>query len=96
MDEKDVAPDVTSGTPEIVLAFAEHVIAFCTDVTVSATSAGRTVLPTTKHAAAWRELRKVVGMAVVSAKSERMVRVWECIVARSRFENDYELEELFA
>jgi hypothetical protein len=78
MEEKDVRPDVTSGTLERVFAVAEQVTVFWREVATSATSAGSAVLPTRKQAAFWRELR---GEAEVRARRERRVMVVECIVA---------------
>lgn len=50
IEEKETEPEVTSGTPPSVLAAAEHVIEDWMEFTLSSTSAGSAVLPTTKHA----------------------------------------------
>lgn len=49
-EEKEVLPEVTSGTLEMVLTVEEQVMEDWIEVTTSATSAGRVVLPMTKQA----------------------------------------------
>ena len=56
-DEKDTAPDETSGTLERVFFAVLHLMRLWMLVTVSATSFGRTELPITKQALAWRSAR---------------------------------------
>ena len=52
MEEKDVEPDVTSGTPESVVVDVSQVMVFWREVTTSSTSAGKAVSPTMKQAEA--------------------------------------------
>jgi hypothetical protein len=72
MSEKLVLPEVTSGTLEIVFAVAEQVMSFWIAVTTSATSAGRTSLPTMKQAFVWRVVR--AGRAVAEERRLRRLR----------------------
>lgn len=65
--EKVDAPELTSGTLEIVVAVLEQVIEDWMDVTTSATSAGRAVLPMTKQADACLAVTSV-GRAVERAR----------------------------
>lgn len=73
MAEKVELPEVTSGTLERVFAVAEQVMEDWIELTTSATSPGRGVLPTTKQALAWRRVRSVVGRAVVVESRLRRV-----------------------
>jgi len=52
MDEKETWPDVTSGTPDMVVV-EPQVMADCMAVTTSCTSAGRAVDPAMKQGV-WR------------------------------------------
>lgn len=80
--EKLTAPDVTSGTFEMVVAESEQVITFWMDVTESLTSAGSAVSPTTKHAAAWRGVKSLVGRAMARLlRSVMVAKIWACMVA---------------
>jgi hypothetical protein len=63
MEEKETAPDVTSGTPEMDLAVLEQVIDDWIWVTVVDTSAGRAVVPIMKQAFA-REVRGAVDVSL--------------------------------
>lgn len=58
MEENVVEPEVTSGTPEIVVLEVSQVMTDWMEVTTSATSAGRVVLPTMKQALAWRGTKR--------------------------------------
>lgn len=62
---KETAPEVTSGTSEIVVSVVEQVIEDWIASTESWTSAGRVVLPITKQALAWRGSGAVVGAVIV-------------------------------
>lgn len=62
-EEKETAPEVTSGTLEMVVVLPQ-VIEDWTLVTAAATSAGRAVVPTTKQAFA-RDVRGAEGVLVV-------------------------------
>lgn len=65
MEEKEVVPEVTSGTLEMVLTVLEQLMEDWMEVTTVATSAGRVVLPMTKQAFA-REFRGAeMGLLVV-------------------------------
>lgn len=79
MSEKEVVPEVTSGTEERVFAVAEQVMVLASEVATSATSAGRVSVPTTKQAV-WRGLREV-GMAEVREKREMRAMVEVYILA---------------
>lgn len=52
MELKVMPPEVTSGTPAIVVLAVLQVITFWIAASVAATSAGRATLPTTKQASA--------------------------------------------
>jgi hypothetical protein len=79
MEEKDTAPEETSGTEERVLAVAEQVIVLAREVATSATSAGRAVLPTMKQAGDWRVVRR--GEAKDRERRVVRVRVLESMLA---------------
>lgn len=79
MEEKEIEPDVTSGTLERVLAVAEQVMVFWREAATSATSAGSAVVPTTKQALAWRVA--MMGVAAPRERREKRVTAWECILA---------------
>lgn len=58
-EEKVLVPEVTSGTPEMVVLVVSQVMSPWMAVTVSWTSAGRVVLPTMKHAFACRSKMEI-------------------------------------
>lgn len=79
MDEKVVAPEVTSGTEERVFAVAEQVMVLARESATSATSAGRVSVPTTKQAV-WRGLREV-GKAAARERRDAKVMALVYILA---------------
>ena len=85
--EKDVVPEVTSGTEERVLEVAEQVTVFWRDVAIFETSVGRGVVPIIKQGWVWRvRMMGGFGRADVRARLARRVargRVGVYILGRS-------------
>ena len=66
MEEYVTEPEVTSGTPAIVVTEDEQVIVFARLSAMSATSSGSVVDPITKHAF-WRREMDTAGTAAAAA-----------------------------
>lgn len=81
MEEKDTRPEETSGVLDKVEVPGAQVMVFASEVAMSATSAGRAVVPVRKQGVDWR----AVGAEVARAMRLRRVRVWACIVAFGLF-----------
>jgi hypothetical protein len=93
IEEKDMPPDETSGTPEMVVLELSQVMTLWMELTASWTSAGRVVEPITKQAVARRSrvgaenVSLVLRLAAIdlparaAVKRAKLVkRVTECIV----------------